>query len=31
MGTVVMTGDAKTVVYAHHRVLSDLYLVSGLD
>jgi hypothetical protein len=31
MGTIVMTADARTVVYSHHRVLSDLYLVTALD
>jgi Tol biopolymer transport system component len=31
MGTIVMTADASTTVYSHHRVLSDLYLVTGLD
>ena len=29
MGTIVMTADASTVVYSHHRVLSDLYLVTA--
>jgi DNA-binding beta-propeller fold protein YncE len=31
MGMIVMTADASTVVYSHHRVLSDLYLVTALD
>ncbi len=31
MGMIVMTADAGTVVYSHHRVLSDLYLVTALD
>jgi hypothetical protein len=31
MGTIVMTADAGTIVYSHHRVLSDLYLVTALD
>ena len=26
-----MTADAGTMVYSHHRVLSDLYLVTALD
>ena len=31
MGMIVMTADAGTMVYSHHRVLSDLYLVTALD
>ena len=31
MSGVVMTADASTIVYSHHRVLSDLYLVRALD
>jgi Tol biopolymer transport system component len=31
MRMMVMTADAATMVYSHHRVLSDLYLVSALD
>jgi len=31
MGAIVMTADAGTMVYSHHRVLSDLFLVSALD
>jgi eukaryotic-like serine/threonine-protein kinase len=31
MGSIVMTADAGTMVYSHHRVLSDLYLVTALD
>jgi serine/threonine protein kinase/Tol biopolymer transport system component len=31
MGMIVMTADASAVVYSHHRVLSDLYLVTALD
>ena len=29
-GNVVMTADAGTMVYSHHRILSDLYLVDAL-
>jgi len=29
-GSVVMTADAGTMVYSHHRILSDLYLVDAL-
>ena len=29
-GMVVMTADAGTMVYSHHRILSDLYLVDAL-
>jgi len=31
MRMMVLTPDAATMVYSHHRVLSDLYLVSALD
>ena len=31
MRMIVMTADAGTMVYSHHRVLSDLYLVTALD
>jgi Tol biopolymer transport system component len=31
IGMIVMTADAGAMVYSHHRVLSDLYLVTALD
>jgi dipeptidyl aminopeptidase/acylaminoacyl peptidase len=30
IGPILLTPDAKTVVYGYHRTLSDLYLVDGL-